>query len=131
MTDTKVVKREKQAVQKAKTPETESIYVPHVDISENKDRILLLADMPGVDQKSVDVTVENNVLTVEGRAHIGGPEGYQMIGQEYGIGKYRRDFTLSSAIDTEGVKARVSHGVLEVTLPKRQEARTRKIEIAS
>ena len=130
MAETKVTKKEEQAVQ-AQTPQTESIYVPNVDISESNECIRLVADMTGVDQKSVDVTVENNVLTVEGHAQVESPEGYELVGQEYGVGKYRRDFTLSNDVDTDGIKARVRHGVLEVTIPKREAAKTRKVEIGA
>ena len=129
MTDTTIIQRDNPNTPNGGTPEGPFICVPHVDISENKECIRLWADMPGVDLKSADVTVENNVLTLEGTAQLEPPAGYQMIGQEYGVGKYRRDFTLSGAIDTQGIKARVHHGVLEVTLPKREEAKTRKIAI--
>lgn len=130
MTEKQVAKKQEQAVQ-AQTPQTEAIHVPNVDISENNECIRLVAEMTGVDQKSVDVTVENNVLTVEGHAQVKSPEGYELVGQEYGVGKYRRDFTLSNAVDTEGIKARVWHGVLEVTIPKREAAKTRKVEIGA
>ena len=130
MAETQVTKRDESAVQ-AQAPETETIYVPDVDISESNEHIRLVADMPGVDQKSVDVTVENNVLTIEGNAQVEAPKGYNLVGQEYGVGKFRRDFTLSNAVDTDGIKARVRHGVLEVTLPKREEVKTRKVEITS
>ena len=123
--------RSGQAVDKPETAEMETIYVPDVDISENSECIRLVADMPGVDRKSVDASVENNVLTIEGQGQVDAPEGYEPVGQEYGIGKYRRDFTLSDAVDTEGIKARVGHGVLEVTIPKRRQARTKKVEIES
>ena len=75
MAETQVTKTEEQAVQTAQAPETETTYVPDVDISENNECIRLVADMPGVDQKSVDVTVENNVLTVEGHAQVEAPRG--------------------------------------------------------
>ena len=122
-------KREAQAVLPAQAPETDSIYVPDVDICEDNERVRLVADMPGVDQQSVEVTVENNVLTIEGQAHVSGPAGYELVGQEYGVGKYHRDFTLADAMDAEGIKARMQHGVLEVTSPKRDEVKTRKIKI--
>jgi HSP20 family molecular chaperone IbpA len=131
MAETEVTKREGQGVQTTLSPETETTYIPDVDIQEDSECIHLVADMPGVDQKSVAVTVENNVLTVEGNAKVEAPEGYKLVGQEYGVGKYRRDFTLSNAVDTDGIKARVTHGVLEVTIPKREEVKTRKIEIGS
>ena len=115
----------------SRTPATQAevITVPDVDIREDGKCIRLLADMPGVDSKSVDVTVENNVLTIEGHAHTEAPTGYEQVGEEYRVGKYRRDFTLSEVVDTDAIKARVVHGVLELTLPKRDQARTRKVEI--
>jgi HSP20 family molecular chaperone IbpA len=129
MADTDVAKKEEQAVQATRTPETETTYIPDVDISETNECIRLVADMPGVDQASVDVSIEHNVLTIEGTAHCDAPEGCELVGQEYGIGRYRRDFTLADSVDTTGIKARVRHGVLELTLPKREEVKTRKIEI--
>jgi len=129
MTEQNVQKKEQEAVQKTATTQRETVYVPDVDISENSECIRLVADMPGVEQGSVDVSVENNVMTVEGTARFDPPEGYELVGQEYGVGKYRRDFTLSDEVDTDGIKARIRHGVLEVTLPKRDEVKTKKIEI--
>lgn len=117
-------------MEKIRDPETEATYVPDVDISEDVERVLLVADMPGVDQTSVNVTVENNVLTIEGQARVVKPEGgYELVGQEYGVGRYRRDFTLSDAVSADGVKARMQNGVLEVTIPKREVAKSRKIKI--
>jgi HSP20 family molecular chaperone IbpA len=111
--------------------ESESTYVPDVDIRESAENITLAADMPGTDRSSVEVTAENNVLTIEGQAHVEAPEGYELIGQEYGVGRFRRTFTLSSELSVEGIRARVDHGVLEVTIPRREDAKPRKIEIAS
>jgi HSP20 family protein len=62
---------------------------------------------------------------------VDAPQGYHLVGQEYGVGRFRRDFTLSSQVDTEGITAKVAHGVLEVTLPKQEAAKLRKIEIAN
>ena len=137
MADTQVVRRDEQSpatsqgqtMLKIGAPETDTIYVPDVDICEDSERVRLVADMPGVDQTSMNVTVENNVLTIEGQARVNGPEGYALVGQEYGVGKYRRDFTLSDAVEVQGIKARMQHGVLEVTIPKREEVKTRKIKI--
>jgi HSP20 family molecular chaperone IbpA len=137
MTDTQVMKKEERlpetrqeaAVQKIQAPETDTIYVPEVDICEDHERVRLVANMPGVDQKSVTVAVEKGVLTIEGQAHVDVPAGCKLVGQEFGVGRFRRDFTLSDAVAIEGVKARVQQGVLEVTLPKREEVKTRKIKI--
>jgi len=105
------------------------IFLPDVDICESSDQIRLLADMPGVDQNSVEVTVENNVLTIGGPAYVDCPAGYDLVGQEYRVGRYRREFSFPDAVDTGRIKARVRHGVLEVTIPKREEMKSRKIRI--
>ncbi len=125
MAQTYMTKRE----DRAPATQAEPTYVPDIDIGEDAGRIRLLANMPGVDPGSVNVTVENNVLTVEGQAHTDAPAGYERVEQEFAVGRYRRDFTLSDAIDSAAIKARVNHGVLEVTLPKREHVKSRKIEI--
>jgi len=133
MTDTQVPKPDKRhsPARPIESPETDPVYVPDVDIRENDGQVRLVADMPGVDQTSVNVNVENGVLTIEGQAHLDRPEGYELVGQEYGVGKYRREFSLSNAVSVEGIKARVRHGVLEVSVPKRNEAKTRKVQITA
>ncbi len=133
MTESKAGKRQTDAHDGASAKEQmlgqERIYVPDVDILENADHVRLLADMAGVDRESVTVTVENNVLTLEGVATLDVPDGYESVGREYGVGRYRRDFTLSDDVSPQGIKARVSHGVLAVTIPKREEVKTRTIAI--
>lgn len=131
MENKEVSKKEPQSVEKTSEPTTDVVFIPDVDICETEEEVKLVADMPGVEQSSTNVTVENNVLTIEGNALCDVPEGYQLVGQEYGVGKFRRDFTLSDQIDTDGIKARVRHGLLELTLPKREEVKTRKIEISA
>lgn len=118
-----------QEVLKARATEVDRIFVPEVDIHEDSEFIRLEANMPGVDPNSVDVNVENGILTLEGHVRIEEPQGYTLVGQEHGVGRYRRDFELSDAVDTNGIKARVSQGVLAVTLPKHEKVKTRKIRI--
>ncbi len=105
-------------------------YVPPVDIYENEEGLVMDVDMPGVDDKSLEVTVENRVLTIEGRVGLDVPAGYQLARAECQASGYRRVFELSDEVDTGAVKARMKHGVLRLTLPKREEAKARKIEIA-
>ena len=119
-----VAKIEKQGV-----PQTVATYVPDVDILEDSERIRLIADIPGASQADVEVTVENNVLTINAAAAVTGPEGCTLAGQEYGVGNYHRDFALSDAVSVDGITAKVKHGVLEVVIPKREEVKTRKIKI--
>jgi HSP20 family protein len=116
-------------VEKAVAPQAVATYVPDVDILEDSERIRLIADVPGASQADVEVTVENNVLTINATAAVNGPEGCRLAGQEYGVGNYHRDFTLTDAVSVDGITAKVKHGVLEVVIPKREEVKTRKIRI--
>jgi HSP20 family protein len=137
--EVKVMKKENRADATVETPEaralqaplTDTIYVPDVDIREDSDQIRLEANMPGVDPASVDVHIEKGVLTIEGRAQFEPPQGCKLIGMEYGVGRYRRDFTLADSIETEKIVARVRQGVLQVTLPKREHVKTRRVKIES
>jgi HSP20 family molecular chaperone IbpA len=104
-------------------------FVPRADIYETDDEIVIVADMPGVDQSTVDITLENNVLSINGYVETAQPEGYSLAYAEYREGDYQRAFTLSDQIDREGIEATVKHGVLRLLLPKVTEARVRKIAI--
>jgi HSP20 family molecular chaperone IbpA len=105
------------------------IYSPAVDIVERKEDILLIADMPGVDDKSLEITLEKDVLTLDGRVETKLPEGHRLLISEYGTGDYHRVFNLSDEIDREKIMATVKHGVLRLTLPKTEAVRTRKIPV--
>lgn len=122
-----LAKREKQDIAEVEQPDR--FYMPAVDICENADTIRLLADMPGTDLHSIDVSVENGVLTIEGNGRVDTPEGYELAGLEYAVGRFRRDFTLSEQVNVEGIKAKVNNGTLELTIPKRDEVKTKKIQI--
>lgn len=105
------------------------VYSPAVDIVERKEDILLIADMPGVDEKSVEITIDKDVLTLNGRVETKLPEGHRLLLSEYGTGDYHRVFNLSDEIDREKIMATVKHGVLRLTLPKTEAVRTRKIPV--
>jgi len=119
----------------AETPETgertraSRIYAPQVDIIERKDYIVIIADMPGVDEKSVDITLEKNVLTIYGRVDAYAPENHKNFLSEYGIGDYQRVFTLSDEVDRDKIQATVKNGVLKLVMPKAETIKTRKIPI--
>lgn len=85
--------------------------------------------MPGVDEKSVDINLEKNVLSIYGRVDEGPLETYRPALVEYGIGDYERVFTLSDEIDRDRIQATVKNGVLRVVLPKAKAARSRKIAV--
>ncbi len=105
------------------------IYTPYVDIVERKDEIIIIADMPGVDENSVDITLEKNVLTIYGRASFEFPEDGRPLLHEYGTGDYRRAFTLSDEVDREKIQASVRNGVLKLIMPKAESAKMRKIPV--
>ncbi len=114
----------------SQTPENEAVFAPRVDIREDAERFTVVADLPGADEKSVEATVQKRVLTIEGWARCEKPQGLEVLGQEFGTGRYRRDFTLPEAVDPERIQARMKNGVLTVTIPKKEEVKARKIQIA-
>ncbi|HEX8599075.1 MAG TPA: Hsp20/alpha crystallin family protein [Chloroflexia bacterium] len=122
-------KQELQTTDGVERTRSGRIYTPAVDIYETNEAIVLVADMPGVDESSVDVTLEKNVLTIHGRVQPWQFEDHSLRYAEYGIGDYQRSFTISNQIDWEHIEGSVSNGVLRLTLPKTGPAQTRKIAI--
>ncbi len=113
----------------AETAATTPTFLPRVDIRETDDAVTLIADMPGVDDKSVNIDVERNTLTIHGDFNAQPPEGYSLTYQEYRVGNYEREFTLSDDVDRDNVEATVSNGVLRMRLPKAKQAQPRRIEV--
>jgi HSP20 family molecular chaperone IbpA len=105
------------------------VYTPAVDILERKDDIIVTADMPGVDEGTVDVTLEKNVLTISGTVGPVFPDSRRQVLTEYGVGDYQRAFTISEEVDRERIHASVKDGVLRLILPKAAMAKSRKIEV--
>ncbi len=105
------------------------VYTPAVDIVEAKDRIEVFADMPGVDEASVELMLEKNVLTIYGKVETDIPENHRLAVAEYGVGDYQRVFTLSDEVDRERIEATVKNGILQIVLPKAAAAKTRKIAV--
>ena len=97
---------------------TKKTYIPAVDIFEDADRVTLIADMPGVDEKGVDIVLEKNILTVEGRTDYVQPEKHPIYKREYGTGDYHRSFQLNDEFDAEKISAVMKNGVLKVVLPR-------------
>ncbi len=120
--------QEKEQAQVERTRST-TVYTPDVDILEKEDSIIVLADMPGADEKSVDITLEKDVLSIYARVEPQVPEKHQLLHAEYGMGDYQRSFTISNEIDRDKIQARVKNGVLRLVLPKAKAALTRKIAI--
>ena len=105
------------------------VYSPLTDIMETADEILVRTDMPGVDEKCVDVTLEKNVLTIHAYPPEEVVENYSLVFGEYGVGGFERKFVVSQEVDREKIAAKVKNGVLTVHLPKAGPAKARKIEV--
>ena len=131
MTDTKrdLLKKEAELEKGVERTRAKRVFTPAVDIIEQKDYIILLADMPGVDEKTVDVTLDKDLLTIHGSVEAETHKGHSLVISEYGTGDYERTFTVSNEIDREKIIASVKDGVLRLTLPKAAAARTRKIPV--
>jgi HSP20 family molecular chaperone IbpA len=124
--------QEIDATQQQGAPETapRKTFVPRVDVRENAQGIILTADLPGVDEKGLEVSLEGRVLTLEGRNAETAPADRQRTYAEYIPGDYRRRFTLAlDRVDAGNIKARLRDGVLTVTIPKATAAQRRKIDI--
>jgi HSP20 family molecular chaperone IbpA len=106
-------------------------YVPEVDIYETPDSLWLWADMPGVDEQSLEINVDNGMLSIEGRVSLKDYENLAPVYTEYNVGNYARRFTLSNEINTERIQARMTNGVLELQLPKAESAKPRRISISA
>jgi HSP20 family protein len=132
MPDTKEIQKKEVAMSQDVEPtRARKVYTPAVDIIERSDDIVVIADMPGVDEKSVDITLEKNMLSIYGRVEPVMPEQHRLAASEYGIGDYQRVFTIADTVDRSRIQATVKNGVLRLVLPKAEEVRTRKIEVTA
>jgi HSP20 family molecular chaperone IbpA len=122
-------KKEAETPEKGERTRERRVYTPAVDIIERKDDIIVIADMPGVDENSVDIMIEKNVLTLYGKVEADIPEKHVLYLSEYGIGDYQRVFTLTDEVDREKIQATVKNGVLRIVLPKAEAVKTRKIAV--
>ena len=105
-------------------------WAPSVDIYENKDQIVLEAELPGMKQEDFDLSIENNVITLRGERKFektDETDNYHRVERSYG--SFTRSFTLPQSVSAEGATAEYSNGVLRVTLPKREETKARRIEV--
>ena len=107
-------------------------WAPSVDIFEHEGNLVLRAELPGIEPKDVDVHVENNVLTLRGERKFEDEKNgrnYHRVERSYG--QFVRSFTLPNDVDRDNVKATFTNGLLEVAIPKREEAKPRQIQISA
>lgn len=103
---------------------------PAVDIYENENELVIKADLPDINEKDLDVRVENNTLTVRGERKFEQEvkeENYLRVERAYG--SFSRSFSLPSSVNTEAIKAEYKNGVLTVELPKRAESKPKQVKI--
>ncbi|GIX03321.1 MAG: heat-shock protein [Planctomycetaceae bacterium] len=107
------------------------IYRPNVQIYELPDAIELVAEVPGADEKTTEITLDNDELTLRARVPADNHEGAKLVYAEFRDGDYERTFRLSEDIDRQRIEARVKDGVLRVRLPKAEHAQSRKIAVVA
>ena len=124
---------EKQEINETEAERTRDrkAFIPRADIYEDGDNIFIVADVPGVDENSVEITLEKSVLSIDGYVEHQAPEGYALAYAEYETGDYQRSFKLSNQVDLNKIEATVKDGVLRLLLPKVGPAQTKKIAVTA
>lgn len=102
---------------------------PRVDIFETKDSIVIRANMPGVTEENVNVTLEKDLLTIDGEVLYDQMDGYKQVYGEQRIRNYRRRFTLTDKVDRDAIEAKLNNGVLTLVLSKTPIAKARRITV--
>ena len=129
MSNSAIQKRENQQMSVPERIDQTAIFTPLVDIIEANDEFIFQADLPGVKAGDVDLSYENGALTISGRVQPRQSEETNYVWQEYGVGNFHRQFTLSTPVNADAIKAELKNGVLELHVPKAESVKTRKIEI--
>jgi HSP20 family protein len=126
---TNMEQKKQETLKESEHTRDRPVYLPATDIYETDGAVVVVADMPGVDEKNVDVDLDDDVLTLTGHTVPEPFEGVDLVCCGYRPGDYRRSFTLSDGVEREGIKAQLKNGVLRVTLPKAKKAEPRKIAV--
>lgn len=109
------------------TRSEERSVTPAVDIYETPEGLVVQADLPGVAKEGLDVRVENNLLTIRGRAAHAAPGDF--LYREYDLASFFRQFELNDQVDQQKISAELKNGVLTLNLPRAEEAKPRRIEV--
>ncbi len=112
-------------------PELQNAFTPPIDIHEGPEGLTLEADLPGATERNLRIQLEDNVLSLYAKIDPPVPEGARLVHEEYRLGDFHRSFILSDEVDREQITAELKNGVLRLSLPKAERARTRRIEIKS
>ena len=128
MAETTVPAQQEQPMEPTATREESRYLVPPVDIYETKEGLVVVADLPGATQDSIEVHVENDVLTL--KAHPAHTLPGQPVFEEFELLDYYRQFELPEVVDQEKIEAQFKHGVLTLRLPKAERAKPRQIQVS-
>lgn len=104
-------------------------FVPYADIYETADSLYVLIEMPGVAREGLDIELERNVLSVEGRVDFANYTNLRPVYTEYNVGHFSRRFRVPATVDAQGIKATLANGVLTLELSKSREAKARRIPV--
>jgi HSP20 family molecular chaperone IbpA len=120
-------KRELQEKQEGTAPIRS--FIPDADIYEREEELTVVLEVPGVERGNINISVEDGVLSIEGRIDSSKYKDLVPVYTEYSVGDYRRSFSLSSQIEQQKITADLSDGVLTITLPKAEQAKPRRIAL--
>ena len=110
-------------------PRERNVFMPPIDIYDNGEGLVLIADLPGVTIESLELQVQDNRLTLYGRVAPLLPSEARIIHQEFEWGDFLRSFILSDEVDHDRITAKLNHGVLEVFLPRAPKVEPRRIQV--
>jgi HSP20 family molecular chaperone IbpA len=123
------VQHKREVEKKQETTVSWRTYLPVTDIFETDQALTVVLEMPGVGKDAVEVSVDDDILTIDGRIDYSKYEGLQPVYTEYNVGHYTRSFQLSSKIEQGNISAELKDGVMTLVLPKAEKAQPRKIKI--
>lgn len=106
-------------------------YTPLVDILETNDGFTFYADVPGAKAGDLDITYEDDTLTIEAKVQPRQPQDQEYLVKEYGVGNFSRKFIINAPINSEGIRAELKNGELKLFVPKSEAAKTKKIPITA
>ena len=124
------VQKKREVEKPEETTVPARFYQPNTDIFEDEGSLTLVMEMPGVQKQNVDITIEKNILAVEGKIDFSKYEDLEPVYTEYNVGHYKRSFSLSSKIDQNRISAEMDNGLLTLVLPKAEEAKPRSVKIS-
>ncbi|MCF7837676.1 MAG: Hsp20/alpha crystallin family protein [Candidatus Marinimicrobia bacterium] len=133
MSDKKAITKKAEAApaEAVELLQNRAVFVPATDIYEDEKAIVVVCDVPGVEESQVNVALENHVLTLIAPQAVEATEGFECLHRGYRTGVYRRTFNIPEDIDSNRISAQLKQGVLRVTLPKAEAAKPRAIKVES